>query len=119
MKRPRWTLHVMPLRHRRARLLRQFAASLLALTLMCSFAESLQRVPAAQGDAGITSINVCDAGSAVATGIGGTQLGADLDTNNPVVTVNWFSGNGGDCVVHSSPVEPHGFAPATSPFTNE
>ena len=66
MKRPRWTLHVMPLRHRRARLLRQFAASLLALTLMCSFAESLQRVPAAQGDAVITSINVCDAGSAAA-----------------------------------------------------
>lgn len=36
------------------------------------------------------------AGSEVATGIVGNQLGTDLDTNNPRVNVNWFSGNGGD-----------------------
>lgn len=35
------------------------------------------------------------AGSEVATGIVGNQLGASLDTNNPMVNVNWFSGNGG------------------------
>ena len=36
------------------------------------------------------------AGSAYASGIVGTQIGPDDDTNNPDVNVNWFSGNGGD-----------------------
>jgi hypothetical protein len=53
-------------RPRRARLVRQLIASLLAVTLMCSFTGTLQRVPADQGEAVLISINVCDAGSAAA-----------------------------------------------------
>jgi parallel beta-helix repeat protein len=35
------------------------------------------------------------AGTPIATGIVGTQIGLRQDTNNPNVNVNWFSGNGG------------------------
>ncbi len=57
-------------RRRRARFIRHLIASLLAVTLVCSFTGSLQRVPVAQGEAVLTSINVCDAGSAAAKGTG-------------------------------------------------
>jgi hypothetical protein len=34
--------------------------------------------------------------SPIATGIVGTELGLEFDTNNPDINVNWFSGNGGN-----------------------
>ena len=34
--------------------------------------------------------------SSYASGIVGTSIGPDDDTNNPDINVNWFSGNGGD-----------------------
>jgi parallel beta-helix repeat protein len=34
--------------------------------------------------------------SPIATGIVGTELGLEFDTNSPDINVNWFSGNGGD-----------------------
>ncbi len=71
--------------------------------------EILQNTIAGNGYGGIKLDANCDplirynliadndfSGSEIATGIVGTTLGETLDTNNPDVNVNWFSGNGGD-----------------------
>jgi hypothetical protein len=36
------------------------------------------------------------AGSSIATGMVGTQIGLNQDTSNPNIDLNWFSANGGD-----------------------
>ncbi len=72
MKRPGSARNLSSSRRQRAWRTRQVMAWLLVAALICNFTESLQRVPVAQGDAVMTSINVCETGSAAAKGTGQT-----------------------------------------------